>query len=172
MGAFVPYDPAIMSQPRRKVKTVRDLVPPDLEVIQLKATDKTEAIRELLSTLVAQDVIDLAREREIREAIIQREQVASTGIGNGVALPHGRINGLDNVIGAVAVLATPLDYDSLDNDPVNLAFGLLVPADANEQHLKILAYLARLFSDTGLRQELITAKSNLEVYELLTGWVG
>lgn len=110
--------------------------------------------------------------KTILQTLIERERLGSTGIGHGVALPHGRINGLDEVIGAVAVLDTPLDYDSVDNLPVKLAFGLLVPAEANEQHLKILAYLARLFSDQAIREQIYEAASNDETYRLLTGWSG
>ena len=110
--------------------------------------------------------------KTILQTLIERERLGSTGIGHGVALPHGRINGLDDVIGAVAVLDNPLDYDSLDNQPIKLAFGLLVPAEANEQHLKILAYLSRMFSDRAIREKIFQADSNEETYHLLTGWNG
>lgn len=110
--------------------------------------------------------------KTILQTLIERERLGSTGIGYGVALPHGRINGLDDVIGAVAVLGDPLEYDSLDGQPIKLAFGLLVPAEANEQHLKILAYLARLFSDQTIREKIFEAASNDEAYRLLTGWSG
>lgn len=126
-------------------------------------------LMEKITTLLLQGRPELDR-KTVLQTLTERERLGSTGIGNGVALPHGRINGLDDVIGAVAVLASPLDYDSLDKQPVNLAFGLLVPAEANEQHLKILAYLARLFSDIDLRRDLVNAKSSNEVYELLTDW--
>ena len=110
--------------------------------------------------------------KTILQTLIERERLGSTGIGHGVALPHGRINGLDDVIGAVAVLDNPLEYDSLDNRPIKLAFGLLVPAEANEQHLKILAYLARLFSDQAIREKIFEAASSDDAYHLLTGWNG
>ncbi len=126
---------------------------------------------EKIATLLLQGHPELDR-KTVLQTLTERERLGSTGIGSGVALPHGRINGLNDVIGAVAVLQNSLEYESMDRQPVNLVFGLLVPAEANEQHLKILAYLARLFSDTALRQELVTARSSAEVYGLLTGWAG
>lgn len=110
--------------------------------------------------------------KTVLQTLIERERLGSTGIGKGVALPHGRINGLDDVIGAVVVLANPLDYDAVDNESVRLAFGLLVPAEANEQHLRILAHLARLFDDEMIRNKVFSANDNQEVFDLLTTWTG
>lgn len=128
-------------------------------------------LMEKITTLLLQCRPQLDR-KTVLQTLIERERLGSTGIGHGVALPHGRINGLDDVIGAVAVLDNPLDYDAQDKQPVNLAFGLLVPAEANEQHLKILAHLARLFSDEDLRRRIFDAKTNSEAYDLLTTWDG
>ncbi len=100
--------------------------------------------------------------------LIERERLGSTGIGKGVALPHGRVNSLEQVIGALAVLDTPLEYEAADAKPVNLVFALLVPAQANEEHLRILAHLAKLFSDTDLRERLQKSPSPAEAYEILT----
>lgn len=110
--------------------------------------------------------------KTVLQTLIERERLGSTGIGKGVALPHGRINGLDDVIGAVVVLSNPLDYDAVDNESVRLAFGLLVPAEANEQHLRILAHLARLFDDEMIRNKVFSANDNQEVFDLLTTWTG
>lgn len=128
-------------------------------------------LMEKIASLLLQGRAQLDR-KTVLQTLIERERLGSTGIGHGVALPHGRINGLDDVIGAVVILENPLEYDSVDNQPIKLAFGLLVPAEANEQHLKILAYLARLFSDETLRSSIFNVRSNEEAYSLLTGWNG
>lgn len=152
----------------------------EIELADLLAVDRVETacqlsskkrLMERITSLLLQCDARLDR-KTVLQTLIERERLGSTGIGNGVALPHGRINGLDDVIGAVVVLAQPLDYDAMDNIPVSLAFGLLVPAQANEQHLKILAHLARLFSDETMRRDIFSAKDNQEVFDLLTAWTG
>ena len=87
-------------------------------------------LMEKITALLMQGRPHLDR-KTVLHTLIERERLGSTGIGHGVALPHGRINGLDDVIGAVAVLDQPLEYDSPDKQPIKLAFGLLVPAQAN-----------------------------------------
>lgn len=150
----------------------------DIDLQKLLSIDRVETVCQLsskkrlmekITTLLLQGRTELDR-KTVLQTLIERERLGSTGIGHGVALPHGRINGLDEVIGAVAVLEKPLDYDSLDKEPVKLAFGLLVPAEANEQHLKILAHLARLFNDEALREKMFNTESNHEAFQLLTTW--
>lgn len=104
------------------------------------------------------------------QILTERERLGSTGIGKGVALPHGRVNSLAQVIGAFAVLDPPLEFDAADSLPVNLVFALLVPAEANEEHLRILAHLAKLFSEDEIRKQLASAASADQAYELLTSW--
>ena len=150
----------------------------EVELADLLTVDRVEAgcqlsskkkLMEKITTLLLQGREQLDR-KTVLQTLIERERLGSTGIGNGIALPHGRINGLDDVIGAVAVLANPLEYDSMDGKPIKLAFGLLVPAQANEQHLKILAHLAQLFANDMLRTQLFSAPNNRNVFDLLTTW--
>ena len=152
----------------------------DVRIQDLLAVDRVEVncqisskkrLMEKIATLLLQRQPQLDR-KTVLQTLIERERLGSTGIGQGVALPHGRINGLDDVIGAVAVLERPLDYDAIDRQPVQLAFGLLVPAEANEQHLKILAHLARMFSDDSLRQAAFGAASREQAFHLLANWDG
>jgi len=103
----------------------------------------------------------------IFERLLERERLGSTGLGGGVALPHARMPGLSESRAGFLRLARPVDYDSVDGKPVDLVFALLVPEDATEEHLKLLAELARLFHDPGLREEL--RKADVEqAYNLLT----
>ena len=91
---------------------------------------------------------------DILDALIARERLGSTGLGHGVALPHSRMPGLDEPLAALVTLREGVDFESADGEPVDLVVGLLVPEDCNEEHLKILADLARRFSDAGLRRDL------------------
>lgn len=162
------------------IEPARIQKPRDVQIENLLSVDRVEVncqisskkrLMEKITTLLLQRQPQLDR-KTVLQTLIERERLGSTGIGHGVALPHGRINGLDGVIGAVAVLDRALDYDALDKQPVTVAFGLLVPADANEQHLKILAYLARMFSDEALRRDVFRARTPGEAYDRLTHWDG
>lgn len=134
--------------------------------IRCEVTSKKRLMERISELLVAEDA-DLDA-RGIFQTLIERERLGSTGVGNGVALPHGRVAGLRGALGAVAILDKPLDYDALDRQPVQLVFGLLVPEDAREEHLRILAHLAKMFSDPELRSRLLGAASPDEVLQLLS----
>ena len=101
---------------------------------------------------------DSARESlsdmQILDALISRERLGSTGLGHGVGLPHSRLASIDEPIAAVVTLAEGVDYEAADGQRVDLVLGLLVPEDCNEEHLQILAQLARRFSDDNLRESL------------------
>jgi len=90
----------------------------------------------------------------ILDALINRERLGSTGIGHGIALPHARLAHIDEPLGALITLKQGVDFDSIDGEPVDIVFGLLVPEHCNDEHLKILAELARRFGDAQLRQTL------------------
>jgi len=92
---------------------------------------------------------------QIFSTLIERENLGSTGIGDGVALPHGRIAGLDDVVGVFLHLKNALDFDAVDHLPVNLVFAILVPEDATEEHLYLLASLAGIFRNDEKRQKLL-----------------
>lgn len=91
------------------------------------------------------------------DSLFAREKLGSTGLGQGVAIPHGRIKGLKEASGAFLRLAQPLPFEAPDGRPVSLVFALLVPEQATEQHLQILSELAERFSDPGFRETLMTA---------------
>lgn len=104
------------------------------------------------------------------QSLFERERLGSTGIGEGVALPHGRLKGLKKAVGAFATLETEMDYESLDRKPVRMAFALLVPEHASEEHLKLLAALADIFHKKEVRQQLLEAKTPEELYRRLTSY--
>lgn len=101
-------------------------------------------------------------------ALAAREQLGSTGLGDGVALPHGRLPGLTRPIGAFATLDHPLEYEAIDHKPVTMAFVLLVPDNATDEHLRILSELAGLFNNRTWRRGLLEAKDRHELYRRLT----
>ncbi len=107
---------------------------------------------------------------EVFESLIGRERLGSTGLGHGVAIPHGRVKSSDRTIGAFVKLEQGVDYDSVDGKPVDLLFGLLVPEASTEEHLKLLALLAQMFSDATLLGKLHSAGDPETVHRLLTGW--
>ena len=102
------------------------------------------------------------------ESLFAREKLGSTGLGQGIAIPHGRIKGLKGATGAFLRLAAPVPFDSPDGRPVSLLFVLLVPEQATEQHLQILSELAEKFSDPTCREGLSNAASAEEIRQLLT----
>ena len=107
---------------------------------------------------------------DVFTSLFERERLGSTALGCGIAIPHGRIKGLKDAVGAFYHLKTPLEFDAPDNQPVSLCFILLVPKDANEQHLQILGELAQLFGDDAMRTKLLNAATPSELIALLSAW--
>ncbi len=104
------------------------------------------------------------------ESLFARERLGSTGLGQGVAIPHGRIKGLKEALGAFVRLAQPIPFDAPDGQPVRLAFALLVPEHATEKHLEILSELAQMFSDRALREALAGAADAATLHQLISAW--
>ena len=121
---------------------------------------------EELALLLSKDSRSLDKDTVFR-TLTERERLGSTGIGGGIALPHGRLNGISQCVAAAIKIREPLDFDSLDEQPVYLAIALLVPADASKQHLQVLAGLARLFSETKRRERILKAEDAKDLYEML-----
>ncbi|GIK26579.1 MAG: PTS IIA-like nitrogen-regulatory protein PtsN [Betaproteobacteria bacterium] len=104
------------------------------------------------------------------DSLFAREKLGSTGLGQGVAIPHGRIKGLKEAVGAFLRLAAPVQFDAPDGKPVSFLFVLLVPEQATEQHLQILSELAQMFSDRAFREQLAAAADADAIHALFTGW--
>ena len=104
------------------------------------------------------------------DSLFARERLGSTGLGQGVAIPHGRIKGLKDALGAFFRLAQPVPFDAPDGQPVGLVFVLLVPEKATEKHLQILSELAQMFSDRGLREAMAQAADAAALHRLITEW--
>lgn len=106
----------------------------------------------------------------VYDALFAREKLGSTGLGQGIAIPHGRIKGLKNPVGGFFRLVTPVQFDAPDGNPVDLIFVLLVPEAATEHHLQLLAELAQMFSDDTFRQRLATAPDAAALHGLFSKW--
>ena len=125
-----------------------------------------QSMASLLCTALDEEV----KEKEIYLQLWEREKLGNTGIGNGIALPHSRSNHATDAIVAIITLNTPIDYDSSDGHNGDLAFGLLVPQNANEDHLKLLANIARLVSDTDKKKILCDAVSAQDIVDKIQYW--
>jgi PTS system nitrogen regulatory IIA component len=144
---------------------ITDLLDPSGVIPNLRVTSKRQALQELArraATLIGED------EHKIFESLWEREQLGSTGIGNGTAVPHGRIPGLKRALTLFARLEKPLDFDAIDSQPVDLIFLLLTPADAGADHLKALARISRLLRNRAMCAKLRGTESADAIYALLT----
>ena len=144
---------------------ITDLLDPSGVISNFRVPAKRQALQELAkraATLTDQD------EHKIFEALWEREQLGSTGIGNGTAVPHGRIAGLERPVALFARLEKPLDFDAIDNQPVDLIFLLLTPATAGADHLKALARISRLLRNRAVCAKLRGTESADAIYALLT----
>jgi PTS system nitrogen regulatory IIA component len=121
---------------------------------------------EVLAELLASDHPSLNPE-SVFGHMLERERLGSTGLGHGIALPHSRVKDLTDAVGAFVQLRKGVSFDAIDDNPVDLAFALLVPESANEMHLQLLSRLASMFSDPQLRQDLRNATSAERILELL-----
>jgi PTS system nitrogen regulatory IIA component len=135
--------------------------------LEVQAPDK-KALFEHAGTLL-ESAAGLARQ-QIIDSLITRERMGSTGLGQGIAIPHGRVKGLREAIGAFIRLASPLAFDAPDELPVSLVFVLLVPERATDLHLQILSNLAEMFSDRDLRAQLASATDASAVQHLISSW--
>jgi nitrogen PTS system EIIA component len=146
-----------------------DLVVPQAVVPSLRVNNKKQALHELAARAAA---ICGRNEREVLEVLMQRERLGSTGIGSGIAIPHGKLARLERLFGVFARLERPIDFEALDGQPVDLVFLLLAPEAAGADHLKALARIARLLRDTEIAQKLRESRDAEALYAVLTSASG
>jgi len=132
----------------------------------LEAQSKRSAL-ELLSQVIAQDIPNIDADDLFRR-FLARERLGSTGIGHGIAIPHCRINSSAGALGALITLTQPVEFDSIDAEPVDILFAMLVPEEAHDAHLKNLAALASALSRSEFRQRLRDAGDNLTLFQAAT----
>ncbi|MGI3209887.1 PTS sugar transporter subunit IIA [Roseovarius tibetensis] len=139
---------------------------------------KPEAVRVLAGTtskkrlmqelgMIAEAAYGVSRAEAV-EALLEREALGPTGVGHGVALPHARIAGLDQVVGALTVLEKPINFDAVDRQPVDLAFALFAPVDAGAAHLKALALVSRTLRDPSLCAKIRANRNPATLHTIVT----
>ena len=138
------------------------LLPPGHVLLDAELTSKKRLFEQV--GLLVEDSRGIARS-VVFDSLFAREKIGSTGLGQGIAIPHGRIKGLKDAVGVFVRLNQPLPFDAPDSKPVNLVFALLVPEQATERHLEILSELAERFSDPDFREGLCTATSVDAVFQ-------
>jgi PTS system nitrogen regulatory IIA component len=144
---------------------IANLLSPNAVVAHLKAANKKQVLQEIAAK--AANLTGLP-ERRIFETLIERERLGSTGMGQGIAIPHGRIAGVTRMTGLFAQLANPVDFDAMDDQPVDLVFLLLAPVGAGADHLKALARVSRLLRNQSICEKLRAASDTSALFSLLT----
>lgn len=142
-----------------------DLIKPEAIIPVLKASNKKQALQEMSEK--ASPLVDLPG-RTIFDVLLQRERLGSTGIGKGIAIPHGKLSGLTEIVGLFARLDKPIAFESADEQPVDLIFLLLTPEDAGADHLKALARIARLLHEPNAATRLRGCRDATGLYSILT----
>jgi nitrogen PTS system EIIA component len=144
---------------------IADLITPQSVVAQLRAANKKQALQEVAKRAA---VLTGIAERTIYDILIERERLGTTGIGMGIAIPHGKLPGLQRIFGIFARLERAIPYEAIDEQPVDLMFVLLAPESAGADHLKALALVSRLLRDRTICEKLRGTDRADALYALLT----
>ena len=143
-----------------------DFISPEAVIPSLKSKNKKQLLQELSARAARLTGLE---ERYIFDVLLQRERLGSTGLGQGIATPHGKLAGLKRIVGIFARLAEPIDFDAVDGDPVDIVFLLLAPEGAGADHLKALARIARLLREPGMASKLRSSHDENALFAVLTG---
>ncbi len=143
------------------------ILPPAQVLVHMEVTSKKRAFEE--AGLLFESLHGLSRAL-VADSLFARERLGSTGLGHGVAIPHGRIKGLKSPMAAVFQLAQAIGFDAPDEQPVNLLIFLLVPEASTQKHLEILSEIAELLSDTALRETIKTCGDAAELHRIISTW--
>ena len=144
---------------------IRDLLTPDSVIANLRVTSKKQALQELARTVAGLTDLD---ERAVFDVLMERERLGTTGVGNGVAIPHGKLPGLERLYGLFARMERPIDFQAIDEQPVDLIFLLLAPESAGADHLKALARVSRLLRDRATCEKLRGTDNAEALYAILS----
>lgn len=146
---------------------VSSLLPLSHVAVDVDASDK-KALFERVGSML--DGVSGLHRAQVVESLLARERLGSTGLGQGIAIPHGRVKGLREAVGAFARTRTPIQFDAPDGRPVSLIFVLLVPERATDVHLQILSELAQMFGDREFRTQLAVAPDATTTQRLIVSW--
>jgi PTS system nitrogen regulatory IIA component len=146
---------------------ISSLLSPSHVALDVEANNK-QALFERVGVML--DAVSGLTRAQVTDSLLARERLGSTGLGQGIAIPHGRVKGLREAVGAFLRLHAPIPFDAPDGQPVNLVFVLLVPERATDAHLQILSELAQMFSDREFRAQLKQVPDVLSAQRLIVGW--
>jgi len=144
---------------------IQDMLKEAFIIEDLKSKTKKEVLAELSDVFLSDDM-GIARDSMI-EVLMEREKLGSTGIGDGIAIPHGKLTGLERLVVSFGRSSVGVDFDSLDGGPVHLFFLLMAPENSAGQHLKALAKISRMLKDVSFREALVKAESSKDIYSLI-----
>jgi PTS system nitrogen regulatory IIA component len=146
---------------------IASLLPTSHVLVDVPAADKRAVFERVAAVLASTTGVDSG---QILDSLLARERLGSTGLGQGIAIPHGRVRGLREAIGAFVRTRDPIEFEAPDERAVNLIFVLLVPEQSTDLHLELLGELARMFSDREMRSRLSAAADGLAVQQLIARW--
>ena len=135
----------------------------DTVLPNLEAQDKAEILEKMVASL--ENKVPEGELEKIRHAVIEREKIMSTGVGKGLAIPHGKTAGIEQTYAAFAILRDPVDYDAIDDQPVDMVFLLVGPQSSNSLHIKMLSRISRLMNNSEFRERLRECSTSEEIIE-------
>lgn len=146
---------------------VAQILPLSNVIVDLDMSSKKRVFEQ--AGLLFENHQNIARAK-VFDSLFSREKLGSTGLGQGVAIPHGRVKGLKNAVGALVRMKVPIPFDAPDGQGVSLIFILMVPERATDAHLQILSELAEMFSDKPFREQLMSASEAADLHSLISNW--
>ncbi|MBI4619096.1 MAG: PTS sugar transporter subunit IIA [Desulfobacterales bacterium] len=144
---------------------IADILSGDLIIPELTSKNKKEVLAELVSVIVKQN--KLINKEELIEVLLEREKLGSTGIGDGIAIPHGKLKNIDAMLASFGKSIDGVDFDSMDGKPTHLFFLLVAPENSAGIHLKALARISRLLKDSSFKQDLMEAKLKDDLFKTI-----
>ncbi len=145
--------------------TLLDILSPDSTIVDLKGETKEEIIAELVDSLANSDAI--TDRDKVLQAVLEREKIMSTGIGDGIAIPHGKSDSVEQLIAALGTQRRGVDFEALDGEPAYVFFLLVSPANVSGPHIKALARISRLLKNDEFKKKLIAAESSTAVIGII-----
>lgn len=145
--------------------TLLDILSPDTTIVDLKGETKEEIIAELVDSLANSDAI--TDRDKVLQAVLEREKIMSTGIGDGIAIPHGKSDSVEQLIAALGTQRRGVDFEALDGEPAYVFFLLVSPANVSGPHIKALARISRLLKNDEFKKKLIAAESSTAVIGII-----
>lgn len=145
--------------------TLLDILSPDSTIVDLKGETKEEIIAELIDLLANNDAI--TDRDKVLQAVLEREKIMSTGIGDGIAIPHGKSDSVERLIAALGTQRRGVDFEALDGEPAYVFFLLVSPANVSGPHIKALARISRLLKNDEFKKKLIAAESSTAIIDII-----